>query len=56
MAAIFNQTNYKRECEIMTLVNIILTTATIFISGMVVFFAVGYIGYRTNKKKNYYDT
>ena len=39
----------------MTLVSIILTAASIFASGMVIFFAVGYIGYRTNKRKNYYD-
>jgi len=39
----------------MTLVSIILTAVSIFGSGMVIFFAVGYIGYRTNKKRNYYD-
>jgi len=39
----------------MTLVSIIITTATIFISGMVIFFGVGYVAYRGNKKKNYYE-
>jgi len=39
----------------MTLVNIIITTATIFGSGMAIFFVIGYIGYKTNKKKNYYE-
>ena len=39
----------------MTLVNIILTAASIFASGIVIFFAVGYVAYRGNKRKNYYD-
>ncbi len=43
------------ENEIMTLVNIILTAASIFASGMAIFFAVGYIAYKGNKKRNYYN-
>ena len=39
----------------MTLVSIIITTATIFGSGMAIFFVIGYIGYKTNKRRNYYD-
>jgi len=39
----------------MSLVNIILTAASIFASGLIIFFAVGYIAYKGNKNKNYYD-
>jgi len=39
----------------MTLVNIILTAASIFASGIAIFFAVGYIAYKGNKKRNYYE-
>ena len=39
----------------MTLVSIILTAASILASGMVIFFGIGYIAYKSNKRKNYYD-
>ena len=39
----------------MSLVNIIVTTASILASGFIIFFAVGYVAYRGNKKKNYYE-
>jgi len=38
----------------MSLVNIILTAASIFASGIAIFFAVGYIAYRGNKRRNFY--
>jgi len=37
----------------MTLVSIIVTAAAIFGSGVVIFFGIGYIAYKSNKNKNY---
>jgi len=38
----------------MTLVSIMIAAASILASGMLVFFGIGYIAYRKNKRKNYY--